>query len=125
MSAKIVGIDLAGYIIGDADRSIAFYRDVLGMTPTEVSEGRGAEFTLSDGSTFGVWKLDEGQKTSGGAVMFAVEDAQAAVDEFRARGAKLSDPQETDICFMAFGDDPDGNTIIVHQRKTNGESKPA
>ena len=125
MSAKINGIDLAGYIIGDADRSIAFYRDVLGMTPTEVTEGRGAEFTLPDGSTFGVWKLDDGEKTSGGAVMFAVEDAQAAVQEFRARGATLSDPTETPVCFMAFGDDPDGNTVIVHQRKARNESKSA
>jgi len=116
MSAKINGIDLAGYIIGDADRSIAFYRDVLGMTPTEVTEGRGAEFTLPDGSTFGVWKLDDGEKTSGGAVMFAVEDAQAAVQEFRARGATLSDPTETPSSFTS------GRHVTNRNRLSAGSS---
>src|SRR6202035_2364430 len=98
-------------------RSIAFYRDVLGLTPTEVDEqGRGAEFTLPDGSTFGVWRPDDGEKLSGGAVMFAVADAHAAVAQLRERGAEFSDPTQTPVCLMAFGADPDGNPIIIHQR---------
>jgi len=43
----IRGIHLFAYFTGDPARSIAFYRDVLGMVPTEIDEqGRGAEFTL-------------------------------------------------------------------------------
>jgi predicted enzyme related to lactoylglutathione lyase len=49
--------------------------------------------------------------------MFAVADASEAVAEFRKRGAELSDPSETPACYMSFGADPDGNAIIVHQRK--------
>jgi predicted enzyme related to lactoylglutathione lyase len=114
----ITGIDLFGYLTGDAERAIAFYRDVLGMTPTKTDEhGRGAEFTLPDGSTFGVWKFDEGGKTSGGTAMFAVGDVHAAVAKFRERGVKLSDPIEGPVCFMSFGEDPDGNGIIIHHRK--------
>jgi predicted enzyme related to lactoylglutathione lyase len=117
-SATITGIDLFGYLTGDASRAITFYRDVLGMTPTQLDEnGRGAEFTLSDGSTFGVWKFDEGGKTSGGTAMFAVGDVNAAVARFRDRGATLSDPIESAVCFMSFGEDPDGNGIVIHQRK--------
>jgi predicted enzyme related to lactoylglutathione lyase len=116
-AATIKGVDLFGYLVDDPDRTVAFYRDVLGMTPTEIDkEGRGAEFTLPDGSTFGVWKADEGQKAMA-TVMFAVDDLPAALERFRSLGAKLSDPIESPVCFMAFGEDPDGNGIVIHRRK--------
>jgi predicted enzyme related to lactoylglutathione lyase len=112
----IKGIDIAAYLVRDPQRAIEFYRDVLGMTPTEIDDqGRGAEFTLADGSTFGVWKPEEGG--TGGAVMFAVDDAKSAVEHFRARGLALSEVAESPVCFMAFGSDPEGNAIIIHQRK--------
>jgi predicted enzyme related to lactoylglutathione lyase len=112
----VTGIDLMAYFTDDPQRSIAFYRDVLGMTPTEIDEqGRGAEFTLADGTTFGVWKPQDGAK--GACVMLAVSDIAQALAEFRKRGAQLSDPEETPVCHMAFGADPDGNTLIIHQRK--------
>ncbi len=116
-SGLITGVDLLAYFTADPQKAIAFYRDVFGMTPTDVDEqGRGAEFTLSDGSTFGVWKPDDGT-TSGAAVMFAVADIASAVPRFREHGAQLTEPEETPVCFMSFGRDPDGNTVIVHQRK--------
>ena len=115
-TGTIKGIDLVAYFTNDPERSIAFYRDVLGMTPTEIDDqGRGAEFSLADGSTFGVWKPDH--DASGACVMLAVGDIVEALAEFRARGAQLSEPEDTPVCRMAFGTDPDGNTIIVHQRK--------
>lgn len=115
-STAITGIDLTAYLVRDPERAVAFYRDVLGMTPTAIDDGgRGAEFTLPDGSTFGVWKPEE--EGTGGAIMFAVDDAKAAVEHYRARGLDLSDPMESPVCFMAFGRDPEGNAIIIHQRK--------
>ena len=113
----INGIDLAGCFVSDPQRAIAFYRDVLGLMPTQTDvEGRGAEFTLADGSTFGVWKAFDGT-TSGAAFMFAVDDVHTAVAEFRSRGAEISDVNESPVCFMAIGKDPDGNAFIIHQRK--------
>ena len=114
----ITGIDIAAYFVSDPARSIAFYRDVLGMTPTDIDDkGRGSEFTLADGSTFGVWNPGDGP-TSGACLMFAVADARAAVEAYRARGLEVSDVDETPVCYMAFCKDPDGNQIIIHQRKT-------
>jgi len=113
----IKGIDIASYLVKDPQAAIAFYRDVLGMTPTAVDEQcRGAEFTLPDGSTFGVWKPDDG--ATGGALMFAVDDAKGAVQRYRERGLQLSDVMESPVCFMAFGRDPEGNAVIIHQRKS-------
>ena len=112
----IRGIHLFAYYTGDPARSIAFYRDVLGMVPTEIDEqGRGAEFTLADGTTFGVWKPDDA--ASGGCVMLAVDDLAQTASDLRARGLEISDPDETPACYMAFAKDPDGNALIVHQRK--------
>jgi predicted enzyme related to lactoylglutathione lyase len=117
---SIVGLDIASVFVSDPARSIAFYRDVLGLKPTEVDvQGRGAEFTLADGSTFGVWRPDfaEGRQP-GSSGMFAVPDAYAAVARMRERGAMLSDPMESPVCFMAFGTDPEGHAYMIHQRKT-------
>jgi predicted enzyme related to lactoylglutathione lyase len=114
----ITGIDLAGYTVRDGAKAVAFYRDVLGMTPTAVDDaGRGAEFSLADGSTFGVWNpSDTGEGTAGAIVMFAVADARATVAKLRERGLEIGEPFETGVCIMATAADPDGNPFIIHQR---------
>lgn len=117
-AATIKGIDIAAYLVKDPQAAIAFYRDVMGMTPTAIDDGgRGSEFTLPDGSTFGVWKPEEGGQ--GGAIMFAVEDAKAAVELYRSRGLQVSDVTESPVCYMAFASDPEENMIIIHQRKVD------
>lgn len=118
-TGTITGLDIMVYPTDDPRRSIAFYRDVLGMQPTEVDEqARGAEFTLADGSTFGVWKPDGEDGFSRAIVMFAVSDIKSAVAEFNSRGAALAESFETPVCHMAIGKDPDGNQFVIHQRKT-------
>jgi predicted enzyme related to lactoylglutathione lyase len=115
---KITGVDIFGPQTADAKRLTAFYRDVLGMTPTGGSSDTGAEFELSDGTTFGVWQPGENPKSGVGyTALFAVGDINAAVALFRSRGAQLGDPFETPVCFMSFGTDPDGNDFGIHQRK--------
>lgn len=115
-TATIKGLDLSYVLTTNAPKAIAFYRDVLGLTPTmEDPEGRGAEFELADGTTFGVW--DGGEGKTGAGVMFAVDDIKAASEEFRARGAHVTPSEETPVCHMAFAMDPDGNAFIIHQRK--------
>jgi predicted enzyme related to lactoylglutathione lyase len=117
--AAIKGIDLSAYFVSDPAAAIAFYRDILGMEPTAVDDkGRGAEFTLADGQTFGVWNTGEGGAKSGGVIMFAVEDINEAVARIRANGGTIADPDESPVCHMAFGTDPDGNAYMVHQRKS-------
>jgi predicted enzyme related to lactoylglutathione lyase len=114
-------IDWAGYLVTDPQRSVAFYRDVLGMTPTATYHGQGAEFTLADGSTFGIWhpqEAPEGTPIKGGAVMFAVDDVDATVAKLRERGVDVEDAFEIPTCFMAGAKDPDGIAVIIHKRKS-------
>lgn len=117
MAHQIRGIDITAYLVKDAERAKAFYRDVMGLRPTWEAEA-GAEYALSDGSTFGIWQGDEPWEPSRG-VMFAVDDAKEAADYYRARGAKIeAEIFESPVCFMAFGEDSEGNRFILHQRKS-------
>jgi len=118
---RIDGIDLSGYMVKDASRAIAFYRDVLGLEPTRVyPENRGAEYDLPDGTTFGLWG-------GGGAVMpfqpsngilFAVGDLDGAVTSLKARCIPVLTEIETPNCRMAAINDTEGNMVFLHQRKT-------
>ncbi len=115
---SINGIDLAGYLVADPPAAITYYRDVLGLTPTDIDEeGRGSEFDLADGTTFGVWRTPEVQQ--GGFVMFAVGDVRAKLAELRSRGVTFSEVMDGPVCAMAFGPDPEGNSVIIHQRKVH------
>ncbi len=117
---SITGIDLSGFMVKDAPRAIAFYRDVLGLEPALVYSGdRGAEYELADGTTFGLWGGGEAvmpfQPSNG--ILFAVTDFDAAVAELEARGIPLLMRFETPVCFMAAIADTEGNTIMLHKRK--------
>jgi predicted enzyme related to lactoylglutathione lyase len=114
----ITGLDLTYHVVTDVARSKAFFIEILGMTPTW-DDPSGAEFTLADGQTFGIWKpgAGDGPMPSHCGTMFAVADAKATVDAIRARGGQISDVDETPVCFMAFGQDPDGTGFVIHQRK--------
>lgn len=116
LKGQVTGTDISGFLVRDPQAMIAFYRDVLGITPTEIDpEGRGAEFTLSDGTTFGVWKTESGE--TGGFTMLAVDDIHAAREAMVARGMEFSPVDESPVCHMAFAKDPEGNAVIIHERK--------
>lgn len=119
---EITGIDLSGYMVQDGPRAIAFYRDALGLEPKILyPDGRGAEYELPDGTTFGLWG-------GGGAVMpfqpsngilFAVKDLESAVATLEARGIPIVKEIETPNCRMAMIVDTEGNSVFLHKRKAS------
>jgi len=115
----ITGIDIHVYLVRDADRAIAFWRDVVGLPVLSEYPGRGAEFELADGSTFGLWKPEGDQPwQAGNGIMFAVPDLDATVARLREQGAKISPHvEESPVCRMAFGEDTEGNAFILHRRR--------
>ncbi len=119
-TTTIKGMDMVGLSTNKSRELIAFYRDVLGLQPTNSDdEGTAAEFELADGTTLGIWNPpDPSYLHPGGSIMFAVPDAKAAVEELRARGAQIGDVMESSVCFLAPGKDPEGNPFVIHQRKT-------
>lgn len=116
----ITGMDLSGYMVKDAARAIAFYRDVLGLEPVTVyPDDRGAEYELPDGTTFGLWGgggfVMPFQPSNG--ILFAVDDLDAAVAALKARGIPIVMQHETPVCFLAMIHDTEGNSVTLHKRK--------
>jgi len=116
---RIKGIDLSGYMCKDAARAIAWYRDVLGLEPARVyGEGRGAEYDLPDGTTFGLWggggKAMPFQPSNG--ILFAVDDLDVAKHDLADRGIPIVAEFTTPVCRMAGLADPEGNLVFLHER---------
>lgn len=122
-AVKIRGIDITTYLIKDAARAKKFYGDVMGLTMTMDYGENGGEFTFPDGTTFGLWKMQDGSWNPGLGVIFAVDDLQQAVEHYKSKGVKIMDHvEDTPTCFMAFGEDSEGNHFILHQRKGGRDS---
>lgn len=116
-ATAITGVDATFYLVEDFHRAKAYWRDVMGLKPT-VEVDQSVEFTLDDGATFGLYRMSDGSFHVSGGVMFTVADVREAVTMYRGRGARIDEEiLDTPICLMAFGEDTEGNTFILHQRK--------
>lgn len=116
---KVSGIDATYYTVGDVGSLTTFYTELLGSPPETQWPGL-SEWTFADGSSFGLYGMEGGADTPSGSVMFAVEDVAKAVDEGKSRGVKFHEDgavTDTPACYMAFGEDPEGNQFILHRRK--------
>jgi lactoylglutathione lyase len=93
-------MDRVGYVIlfvADLERSVAFYRDVIGL-PFKLQGDGYVEFA-TQGTRFGLYdrnRLDEltGQDSAtpgrpGGEVVFLVEDVDAEAERLRGAGATI------------------------------------
>jgi len=115
------GVDAVYYGVKDVPRAIAFFRDVVGVEPSAVSEEWGAEYDLPNGAGWGVGPATLfNDKVSGATVFFAVPDVQAAIDATKAKGTyTVSELHDSPVCHMAFVNDADGNTLCLHKRKAS------
>jgi predicted enzyme related to lactoylglutathione lyase len=117
----IQGIDVAVYLVKDVERAKKFWQETMGCTMTSDDGPYGGEFTFGDDTTFGIYKPDDQEWRRGGGLMFRVDDMKAAVDHYKARGVKFDDDgkiEETNVCWMAFAEDSEGNNFILHKRKS-------
>lgn len=121
--------------VGDLERSIAFYRDVLGMTLLRRHEYPDGRFTLaflgfgpeSEQAALELthnWDTRSYELGTGfGHVAVEVEDAYAACAEIRRRGGTVTreaGPMKHGRTVIAFVQDPDGYKIELIQRGTAG-----
>jgi lactoylglutathione lyase len=117
--------------VGDLDRSLDFYTNVLGMRLLRRNDYPDGKFTLAfvgygDESetavlelthNWGVEKYELG--TAYGHIAVEVKDAYKACDEVRVRGGKVTreaGPMKHGKTVIAFVEDPDGYKIEFIQR---------
>lgn len=116
---KILEIAFSAYPVTDLARARAFYEGVLGLTPSLLGDYPWVEYeigphTLAIGANPN-WK----PSADGGSVGLEVEDFDGAIAELRAAGVKFRmEPFPTPVCHMAIIEDPDGNSLLIHKRKS-------
>lgn len=117
---RVLGTDFVVYQVADIEKSIAFYRDTLGMTLEGQPMPTWAEFTATP-TTLCLYQPDDAAPPGprrGGAIGLAVDDVQAAVAELKGKDVTVHiEPLDTPVCWFAVIADPDGNAIALHQRK--------
>jgi catechol 2,3-dioxygenase-like lactoylglutathione lyase family enzyme len=130
----ITGIAHTCFTVSDLERSIAFYRDGLGLRPA-------FDFTNEEGRRFGLYlhaggrnfiELFEGtlgdpaKGQSFRHICLEVDDIEATVQELRGRGVEVSDPKlGRDQSWQAWITDPDGNRFELHQYTPESWQGPA
>ena len=117
--------------VGDLDRSLAFYTEVLGMQQLRRQDYPDGRFTLafvgygpeSEGAVIELthnWDTPSYELgTAFGHVALEVEDAYAACAAIKARGGKVvreAGPMKHGTTVIAFVEDPDGYKIELIQK---------
>jgi len=118
--------------VGDLDRSLRFYTEVLGMRLLRRNDYPEGKFTLAfvgygdEADTavleltynWGVGKYELGNAY--GHIAIAVDDAYKACEEVKRRGGKVTreaGPMKHGTTVIAFVEDPDAYKIELIQRK--------
>ncbi len=119
--------------VGDLNKSLAFYTEVLGMKLLRQSDYPDGKFTLAfvgygDEADHTVLELTHNWNTAQydlgnayGHIALEVDDAYKACDDARNKGGKVvreAGPMKHGTTVIAFVEDPDGYKIEFIQRKT-------
>lgn len=120
--------------VGNLERSLAFYCEVLGMKLLRRHDFPGGKFTLAfvgygDESETAVLELTHNWDTERyeigtgyGHVALGVDDIYATCDQLRGRGAKITrepGPMQHGTTHIAFIEDPDGYKVELIQQGRN------
>lgn len=119
--------------VGDLERSLAFYTEILGMKLLRRNDYPDGRFTLAfvgyqEESKSAVleltynWDVENYNLGDGfGHIAIEVDDAYQACEQVRQRGGRVvreADPMKHGTTVIAFVEDPDGYKIEFIQKKT-------
>ncbi len=109
-------VDFASVPTRDPQRAFGWYRDVLGLPP----DRRGNLEVETPNVTLAFWNPEaDGEEFVANVAGLAlrVADVAAARAELEAHGVEFKgETYDSGVCHMAFFEDPDGNTLILHRR---------
>jgi predicted enzyme related to lactoylglutathione lyase len=109
--------------VTDVDRSVAWYRDVLGLAHLFTVAGQPMAFFDAGGVRLYLGRTEDERFVSRPTIYYRVEDLDASWTEITSRGAKeISGPQlvhrdGTTELWMAFVADPDDIPVGLMQER--------
>ena len=113
---RIEGVDFISIPTRDAERAIAWYRDLLGLPESEVTAGE----LETPNVTLSFWEPErEDLPFVANEAGFAlrVADVEAARAELESKGVEfIAETWNSGVCHFAAFRDPDGNALILHRR---------
>jgi catechol 2,3-dioxygenase-like lactoylglutathione lyase family enzyme len=118
----ITGVDFVSLSTKDLAAAREFYGSVLGLEPSVLyreADPVGAEFETGNLtlSLLESEKLGLDFRSNGYPIAFHVDDFEAARAELESRGIVFKgEVLDSGVCFQAFFEDPDGNTLAIHHR---------
>jgi catechol 2,3-dioxygenase-like lactoylglutathione lyase family enzyme len=88
----VARINVVFFYVRDLERSLAFYRDLLGIPLEKDASGNWAEATFPDGIRFALHAAPDGELESGSVrVDFEVADIDEAAERLRAERIEVSE----------------------------------
>ena len=115
---KATGIDAVYFAVTDVPRAKTFYSGLLDVAEVTMESEHAVEFVLRDGSAFGFGKYSHEKWVPSGCVLFHVDDADAAAQSIASLGGRLlGEVRDFPNCRAQWCEDPDGNSLVLHQRK--------
>jgi predicted enzyme related to lactoylglutathione lyase len=114
------GVDFIAVPTKDYDAAAKFYGDVLGLEfgkrwgemPAGEFETGSLTIALMQSDAFGMEF-----RPHGCPIALHVDDVEAARAELESKGVSFgADTMDSGVCHMAHFSDPDGNTLMLHNR---------
>lgn len=107
------------YPVKDMGAARSFYEETLGLTQTANWQDQWIEYDIGHG-TLAITLADEKHKagTHGPSIGLEVNDWEGAFAHVKQAGIRIvTEPFDTPVCRGCIIADPDGNEIILHNRK--------
>jgi len=111
--------DFVSVPVTDMERSVQFYGETLGLD--QVGDGGFPEFQL--GENVSLYLIDltsvgrEFTAPHTAYIALRVPDVETTRAELEAKGIAFGgDTYDSGVCHMAFFQDPDGNSLMLHRR---------
>jgi predicted enzyme related to lactoylglutathione lyase len=116
----VTGVDFVTVFVKDYPAALKFYGELLGLEHSvDYEKIPAGEFETGNLTLQVMDAASVGREftPNGHPIALHVDDVEAARADLESKGIEfLADTLDSGVCLMAFFNDPDGNTLMFHNR---------